>query len=205
MNTLKNIPLHFVGLSVAVIAIVGAIIFLERPQEAVACTHEGQHLLDLSLIDESGNCNSIADLVSPVTVLNSWASWCPFCVEELPDFATISEEFPEVPIVAINRQETRERATTFLKELGLNDSSIIFLFDPDDSFYRTIEGFAMPETVFVDAKGNTLLHKRGVITLEEMRETLEVLLNRAQPHTSAENDSLCLGGEGGACTTEHII
>ena len=47
---------------------------------------------------------------------------------------------------------------------------MIFLLDSSDSFYRSIGGFTMPETLFVDGGGNILLHKRGPMTLDEMRQ-----------------------------------
>lgn len=39
-----------------------------------------------------------------------------------------------------------------------------------------IGGFLMPETIFVDSGGHIVFHKRGPMTLEEMRETVKKYL-----------------------------
>ena len=102
-------------------------------------------------------------------ILNSWAVWCPFCVQELPDFGKLQEEFGDsITIVAINRAESLSRAKKYTDEQNTT-GSMIFLLDPRDSFYKAIGGFSMPETLFVSAEGEILLHKRGFMRLSEMQ------------------------------------
>jgi len=48
--------------------------------------------------------------------------------------------------------------------------------DPNDSFYKSIGGFAMPETLFIDGEGNIRLHKRGPMTYEEMKVAVEKII-----------------------------
>ena len=112
-----------------------------------------------------------------VVVINSWASWCPFCVNELPDFAALAEEYKSqgVTVIAINRKEDARTAGNFIKTLdNLND--IIFALDPEDAFYDVIGGFTMPETIFYATNGSIAVHKRGFMTLEEMRLHTETAL-----------------------------
>lgn len=187
----------FILLAIGVL-VIGSIVWLERPRDGVVCTAEGTHIYGLSYADERGTCRSLDTFKAPVSVFNVWASWCPFCVEELPDLARLAEEFPEVPVVAINRGESSADAQAFLETLTLNDALHI-LFDPEDSFYRFIQGFGMPETVFVGEDGTILFHKRGIMSLEEMRDTIKLLTTRVQPNTATHNKSLCLG-DGSACS-----
>lgn len=106
-----------------------------------------------------------------VRVVNVWASWCPFCVSELADFETLATEYQDkgVAVIAINRKEPKEKAQAFLDSVG-TFTATHFAVDQTDAFYTSVGGFSMPETVFYDAAGNIVLHKRGVMTLEEMRE-----------------------------------
>ena len=109
-------------------------------------------------------------------VLNSWATWCPFCVRELPDFATIQAEFgDQVQIIAINRAESTSRMATYTTDLGV-ESALLFMTDNADSFYRNIGGFSMPETLFINANGETMFHNRGQLQLEEIRSQIQQLL-----------------------------
>ena len=132
---------------------------------------------DFSLQDYSGQTVSLADFVGTPLVINSWAAWCPFCKKELPDFAAAQKEFGEqVVIIAIDRAESLEVSKKYSDELGATDD-LIFLLDPDDSFYQSIGGFSMPETIFVDRDGFIREHKRGPMELDEMREKINNLLN----------------------------
>lgn len=118
----------------------------------------------------------LQDFVGTPLVINSWASWCPFCVDELPDFEHMQKEFGEsVQIIAINRGDNLEKAKKFTTDLGL-DSSVVFLLDEEDIFYKTIQGFAMPESIFVNAAGEITFHKRGFMTPEEMKKRIQDIL-----------------------------
>lgn len=60
-----------------------------------------------ALEDYNSNEVRLRNFEGRVLVLNSWASWCPFCLDELVDFKTAQKEFGDrVVIVAINREET---------------------------------------------------------------------------------------------------
>jgi len=133
---------------------------------------------DLALSDYDGNKVNISDLKGKVAVVNAWAVWCPFCKDELPDLARLQEEFPDdIIVVAIDRAEPLAKAKGFTDEIGVTDK-MMFLLDPKDSFYASIGGFAMPETIFVDRKGIIQIHKRGPMEYEEMREKVHSLLTQ---------------------------
>lgn len=132
---------------------------------------------EFSLEDYDGNTVALSDHSGKVRVVNSWAVWCPFCVDELSDFARLQEEFgDEIVVIAIDRQESLKKARDFTDSLGITDR-MTFLLDPDDSFYKSIGGFSMPETIFVDSDGNIRFHKRGPMPLEEMREKVNQIIN----------------------------
>ena len=130
-----------------------------------------------TLSDYDGNQVSVNDFPGKILVINSWAAWCPFCVEELPAFRDLQELFPdEVVVIAIDRQESLSTAKNYTDNAGISDA-YIFLLDPKDSFYRSIGGFSMPETLFVDSEGNVRIHKRGPMKLKEMVEKVNSILN----------------------------
>ncbi len=109
-------------------------------------------------------------------MINSWAAWCPFCREELKDFSTVQEELRDnVVIIAVDRAEPLAVAKQYTDELGVT-GELVLLLDPNDSFYRSIGGFSMPETIFVDANGNIQFHKRGPMPLSEIRLRISKLL-----------------------------
>lgn len=131
---------------------------------------------DLTFEDYEGNTFNLSDLKGKPHVVNSWAVWCPFCRAELEDFAQLQEEFgDEIVVVAIDRQESLEKAKGFTDEIGVTDR-MTFLLDPKDAFYKGIGGFSMPETIFADAEGNIIIHKRGPMDLNEMRQKVNSVI-----------------------------
>ncbi|MFQ5661649.1 MAG: TlpA family protein disulfide reductase [Candidatus Paceibacteria bacterium] len=132
---------------------------------------------DLSFEDYEGNTFTLSQFQGKPHVLNSWAVWCPFCRAELEDFAQLQEEFGnEITVVAIDRQESLEKAKGFTDEIGVTER-MTFLLDPKDAFYKGIGGFSMPETIFADAEGNIIIHKRGPMDLDEMRQKVNSVIN----------------------------
>lgn len=131
---------------------------------------------DLKLENYNGEVVSLADFKGKPLVINSWAAWCPFCRKELPDFVAIQKEFGDrVIIIAIDRVEPKETAKKYSDELGVTDD-LIFLLDPSDSFYRSIGGFSMPETIFINKNGDITTHKRGPMDINEMRQKINEIL-----------------------------
>jgi len=133
---------------------------------------------EFSLEDYEGNTISSADFAGKPIVINSWAKWCPFCVKEIPAFVQAQKELGDkVVIVLINRSESLNVAKSYTDELGVTDD-LIYLLDPGDSFYQSLGGFSMPETIFVDSDGNIRFHKRGPMEKEEILELIQThLLN----------------------------
>lgn len=129
-----------------------------------------------SLQDYAGKTVNSADFFGKPLVVNAWASWCPFCVEELPDFATVQQEFgDQVVIIGVNRAEKRDVAKQFSDAYQVTEK-LILLLDLDDSFYQSIGGFTMPETIFVNRKGEIVEHIRGPMAQDVIREKIKRLL-----------------------------
>jgi len=134
-----------------------------------------QQVPDLTLKNYEGENVSLREIEGEIVLLNSWAAWCPFCVNEIPDFIQAQEELgDQLTVVLINRQESLNRAKTFSDDLGAA-GNVITLLDPSDSFYRGIGGFAMPETLLVK-DGNVVLHKRGPMTLNQVKNEVQSAL-----------------------------
>ena len=126
---------------------------------------------DVVLTDEVGAPVVLHDVLERPAVINTWASWCPFCVEEIPDFARFAATSQgDIDVVLVNRGESREKGTAFLAGLGVTNSALSVLYDERELFYQGIGGFSMPETVFVDTDGTIRFHKRGPLSFDELEQ-----------------------------------
>lgn len=131
---------------------------------------------DIELKDYDGNTVTLDDFKRRPLVVNSWAVWCPFCVKELADFAELQKEFGDrIVVIAIDRQEPLEKVKGFTDGLGITND-VLFLLDRPDTFYKSIGGFSMPETLFINVDGEIVVHKRGPMDLEEMRTHVEKII-----------------------------
>lgn len=146
-----------------------------NPASIALTSFEGQG----TFTDLSGTVVNFDDHLGKVLVVNTWASWSPDSVRELPALVTLVSEYSDqrIEIVGINRGESREAAERFLKTVGISDSLRLVL-DPEDRFYKSIQGYAMPETIVYDQKGNIVYHARGVVDIGELREHIDATLLR---------------------------
>ena len=168
----------YIFIGILVLAVLGGVFFATRDQggKSQSGASDFDSFASASLVDYQGNDVSLEDFRGEPLVINSWAVWCPFCREELPDFAELQKEFgDDVRVIAIDRQEPLEKAKQYTDGLGLT-SDMLFLLDPSDSFYKSIAGFSMPETIFVNSNGEIVVHKRGPMELEEMREHVNKII-----------------------------
>jgi thiol-disulfide isomerase/thioredoxin len=129
-------------------------------------------------ISLSGEGVTFTKNIGKVRVVTSWASWSPFSVEDLKVLNNVAGEYrdKDVSFVALNRKESKEQAERFLKELTSLENLEIAI-DTEDIFYKSIGGYAMPETVIYDTKGNIKVHHRGVLGESELKDLVDSVLN----------------------------
>lgn len=126
-------------------------------------------IFGLVLSDENGNPRSLADYKEKNIIIHAWATWSPYCTRELKELARVKNEYGEkIEIIAVNRGEAPEAIRSYFEKNSTHPGVLYFL-DPEDSFFKTIGGFSMPETIFIDKEGEVRFHKRGPMNTEELR------------------------------------
>lgn len=120
--------------------------------------------------DFAGNQAKLDQHLGQVLVVNSWASWSPFSGTELSLLADVVSAYDtaSVQVIAINRAESKRIAESYLRTIGV-DQRVKLIVDQDDRYYREIEGYTMPETLFYDRRGNVVHHHRGPLTASQVR------------------------------------
>lgn len=131
---------------------------------------------ELAYTDLDGNRVLLSSVKGKPLIINSWATWMPFSKDELAMLNELKKEYGDrVTILAINREEDKEFIKSYLAQFGISQD-IMILVDPGDTFYKGIGGYAMPETVFYHDNGIIAVHKRGVLTMEELKSNIENIL-----------------------------
>lgn len=168
---------------VLIVMIVGGITYYVSDRAAREEANQAKSTLFASgvenpYVDQNGIPTSLDLYLGKIIVVNSWASWSPFSVQELPDFNTVASEYKDknVIVLAVNRNENRDTADRFLATLPPM-STIKIVTDTADYFYNAVGGYAMPETLIYNELGTIVHHHKGVLTAAELRLLLESLKN----------------------------
>ena len=134
--------------------------------------------LEKSFTDQKGEPVLLSEDIGEIVVATSWASWCPQCVQDLAKLGELASEYSDrgVVFLAINRAEDRSTAERFLKNVTVSPKLSIIL-DPSDHFFAANVGYAMPETILYDEKGSIVLHQRGTLQIDELRSSVNALLD----------------------------
>jgi cytochrome c biogenesis protein CcmG/thiol:disulfide interchange protein DsbE len=84
---------------------------------------------DFALSDLNGQTVRLSELRGKVVILNFWASWCPPCRKEMPDFAALYRGYRDkgLEIVGITLSSPLEDIKTIVE--GLNIPYMIILGD----------------------------------------------------------------------------
>ena len=160
---------------VALVALsLGALAFANRASSSDLAASGTEQVvgLDLPLVYLDGETGNVSDYLGKPVVLNFWASWCPACVAELPDFAQVQNELgDEVVFIGINMQEVdRQAADELIAETGVNYRLVD---DPNGEIFRGFGGLAMPTTVFVGADGVIVDTHAGTIFSDQLKAFIE--------------------------------
>lgn len=114
-----------------------------------------------------GTQGSIHGLAGQPTVLNFWASTCPPCIAEMPEFEEVSQALlGEVAFVGMNTSDRREAADRLAVQTGV---TYPLAEDPQGEVFRAFSAFVMPTTVFLNADGEVAHTWSGVLTGSELR------------------------------------
>ncbi len=133
---------------------------------------------DFTVLDKDGNEIKLSDLAGKPIVLNFWAIWCGYCVQEMPDFQTAYEKYPDVQFVMVNvtdgYYETITSAKSFVAEKGF---TFPVYFDTKSSATSAFDVNSYPQTFFIDAQGNIVAKARGAISLSNLEYGISLLTN----------------------------
>lgn len=135
---------------------------------------------DFSLKDLQGNTVKLSDYRGKVVIINFWASWCPPCRSELPDFNKASAEITkgkDAIILAVNTTngyngETPDKVRKFVKE---NNLTMKILLDEKDEA-STLYGISSLPTTFIIKKDGTVHgYQVGPLSYEQIMGLVDKL------------------------------
>ena len=147
-------------------------------QKPVPSQDAAEVLLATTLPDLHGERQALAQWKGKVLVVNFWATWCPPCLKEIPEFIRMQDEFGDrnVQFVGIAIDD-RQKVADFAAKLGINYPVLM----------AEIEGISLsrqagnrlgglPFTVIIDRQGRTAKVELGTLDEKKLVPILRALL-----------------------------
>ncbi len=130
---------------------------------------------ELTLFDLDGNEVSLSDFVGQVVLVNNWATWCPPCREEMPEFKAYFDKYKDegLQIVAVEAGQPEAEVRAFVQDQGLE---FIVLLDPLNQSLDTFQNSSLPNSWVLDKRGNLRMAWLGAINLPTLEKYVTPLL-----------------------------
>ncbi len=109
--------------------------------------------VDFSLPDLSGTNVSLKEVVpaNKATLLVFWATWCPYCVKEIPDLKKMNAAYQDkgLKILAIDLGESAAKVQAYAKENGLDYT---ILLDKENKVASQYGVVGIPTSILINSK-----------------------------------------------------
>ncbi len=128
---------------------------------------------EFSLKDLQGNALSLASYKGKVLILNFWATWCPPCRREIPDFIEAYKEFKDkgLEILGVSVDElSADALREWTQKAGMNYP--VAMATPEIiADYRP--GEYIPATIVVDRRGSIRYRQSSLMDKETLLRLFE--------------------------------
>ena len=132
---------------------------------------------DFRVYDKDGNEVMLSSFFGKPIVLNFWASWCPPCRMEMPDF---NEKYLElgdqVHFLMVNMtagRETKAEAEKFIREQNF---SFPVYFDLKQDAAMTYGAYSLPVTYFIGRNGEPIAQATGAIDAVTLQRGIDMIM-----------------------------
>lgn len=137
----------------------------------------GQPAPNFSLATPDGQQLSLADYRGQVVLVNFWATWCPSCLAEMPDYEQLYQKYgqgqQDFVVLGVNLQERADHAAQYAAGLGV---TFPVLLDQDGQVTNHhYQATGMPASIIVDRQGVIFYRHLGPMSGETLEAKLAEL------------------------------
>lgn len=128
---------------------------------------------DFELETLEGDTVKLSDYRGEKVIVNFWATWCPPCRDEIPDFKELYEK-EDVEILALNMGETKDKLE-MVEEFVYDEFEMDFpvLKEESGDLMDEYNVFAFPTSYMINPDGHIQYVRPGAMDYDEMKEQLD--------------------------------
>ncbi len=132
---------------------------------------------NFTVYTEDGTAKKLTEFYGKPIILNFWASWCPPCKSEMPDFEAMYQKYgTDVHFVMINltdgQRETVETGAAYVDAQGF---TFPVYFDSDLNAANNYQVYSVPMTYFLDKDGYAIARASGAIDAETLERGIAMV------------------------------
>lgn len=121
---------------------------------------------DFELESLDGTTIKLSEMRDKNVIINFWATWCGYCVLEMPDLQKLQETYKDdLLILAVNVGESKEVVQKFMDENNLN---LTVVLDKDMAVSNNYGIRSYPTTIAVNKHGEAVRGYVGMLTYDQM-------------------------------------
>lgn len=137
----------------------------------------GELAPNFTLTNLAGQPVTLSDYRGKVVLVNFWASWCPSCLSELPDYEQVYQQYGgpagDFVVLGVNLQESQSQVGEYSAGLGV---TFPVLLDTDGTVTtRQYQVTGMPGSFIIDRQGVIFYRHVGPLSAEVLQAKLAEL------------------------------
>ena len=135
-------------------------------------------LLDARFNDLNGNVQSLSQWRGKIIVVNFWATWCPPCREEIPEFIKMQEKYGKQGLIFVGIAiDQKDKVQAYADEISINYPILLGELEAIDLAKRAGNRLGgLPYTAIIDRNGKMVASEIGGLTQAKLETLIKPLL-----------------------------
>ena len=182
---MKNKSLIIVAVAFAAILIIAVALYPELSEKAADSTDTTTEIsestteslypryTDVKLFDKNNRKVQLSDFEGKPIIINFWATWCGYCLYEMPDFEAAYNEYgDEIQFLIVNTNDSQKKASGYIESKGY---TFPVYYDLEYSAYEAYGLSSLPRTVAIDKDGNMIYNRAGMMNADILQSIIDAV------------------------------